>query len=98
MATYTSTHSHGTLLRLKVVPNASRERIVGALGEALKVAVTAPAESGRANAAVLKLLAGKLGVAASALHLAKGQTQPRKEVVVAGMTPGEVVKRLGTGD
>lgn len=47
-------------LTVKVVPGSSRDQIVGWLGDALKVKVTAPPEKGRANAAVVAILADRL--------------------------------------
>jgi uncharacterized protein YggU (UPF0235/DUF167 family) len=49
-------------LILKVVPGSSREEIVGWLGDSLKVKVKAPPETGRANEAVIALLADRLGL------------------------------------
>lgn len=40
-------------LAVKVVPGSSRDQIVGRLGDALKIKVTAPAEKGKANTAVV---------------------------------------------
>ena len=64
----------GTIARLnvKVVPGSSRNRIVGWLGDALKIKVTAPPEKGRANEAVLSLLAERLGLPADAVAVARG--------------------------
>jgi len=49
-------------LNVKVVPGSSRNRIVGWLGDALKIKVMAPPEKGRANEAVVELLSMKLGI------------------------------------
>ena len=69
-------------LRLKVVPRASRNAIVGWIGDRLKVAVTAPPEKGRANAAVLKLLARELGIRQADLRITTGETASAKTVVI----------------
>ena len=69
-------------LKLKVVPRASRNAIVGWIGDRLKVAVTAPPEKGRANAAVVKLLARELGVRQGNLRITTGETSSAKTVVI----------------
>ncbi|QDT16423.1 DUF167 domain-containing protein [Alienimonas californiensis] len=82
-------------LTVKVVPGASRSAVVGWLGEALKVRVAAPPERGKANAAVLALLAEALGVPQQAVTLAAGPTSPRKTIRVEGLSNTEVRRRLG---
>jgi len=67
---------------------------VGILGDALKVAVSKAPEGGAANRAVVKLLAGALNVAAKQVEIVKGQTNPRKEVLVRGVAPDELQTRL----
>ena len=69
-------------LKLKVVPGASRDAIVGWMGDRLKMAVTAPPEKGRANAAVVKLLARALGVRRTDLRITAGETSAAKTVVI----------------
>jgi hypothetical protein len=76
----------GAVIAVKVVPGASRDRIVGVLGDCLKIATTAPPEKGKANAAVAKLLAAALGLAPRAVQLLSGTTSPRKELRVAGVS------------
>jgi uncharacterized protein len=51
----------GLVLRLKVVPGASRSQLAGVLGDRLKLRIAAPPEAGKANAAVLALLGQWLG-------------------------------------
>ncbi len=86
----------GAVLAVKVVPGASRDRIAGVLGGALKVAVAAPPEKGKANAAVAKLLAKALGVGRRDVLLHAGATNPRKEFLVAGLGADELRRRLQT--
>ena len=74
----------GAVVVVKVVPGASRDRIVGVLGECLKVATSAPPERGRANAAVAAILAEALGADRRAVRLVGGAGSPRKEFRVAG--------------
>jgi len=80
---------------LKVVPGAKRERIVGELGDALKVAVSKPPEAGAANRAVVDLLAAALGVPAGHVEIVRGHGHARKEVLVRRMTAKELLARLG---
>jgi len=84
----------GAVLAVKVVPGSSRDRIVGALGDCLKITTAAAAEKGKANAAVAKLLAAALGVGHGAVQLVGGLTRPRKEFRVAGLSAAAVRRRL----
>lgn len=86
--------SDGVEMAIKVVPGASRNAIVGVLGDTLKVAVAAPAEGGKANAAVEQTLADALGIKPSAVSITQGTSQPRKRVRLAGVTPDEVRRRF----
>jgi uncharacterized protein len=84
----------GVRLSLKVVPGASRDRIIGEYGEALKVVVSKPPEGGAANKAVITLLAEALGVAIGAIAIVRGQTNRRKDVLIAGLSINVVRERL----
>lgn len=81
-------------LSLKVVPGASSSGVVGWLGDSLKLRVTAPAESGKANAAVKKVLADVLHVPGSAIEITSGGTSPRKIVEISGLSDAELRERL----
>ena len=71
-------------VQVKVVPRARRGG-VEALGDgALKVRVTAPAEDGRATAAVIDALADHYGVPKRAVTIVRGQTSRTKLIEVAG--------------
>jgi uncharacterized protein (TIGR00251 family) len=87
----------GIELTVKVVPGASRDRIMGSWGAALRVAVSAPPQAGRANNAVLKLLASTFGVERRAVGILSGQTQVIKRVGVSGLNAAQaraVLKRV----
>jgi uncharacterized protein (TIGR00251 family) len=80
--------SDGLRLRLKVRPQARRVGIEGVVpdrdGEALSVSVSEAPEDGKANAAVIALLAKALGVARSSISVTQGAASRRKTVHVAG--------------
>ena len=66
-----------THLKVKVQPRASANKIAGFRDGVLLVRVTAPPEKGRANAAVIALLADALGVAKTSVHITRGITPVR---------------------
>ena len=84
----------GALVHVKVVPGASRSRIAGLLGDRLRVQIAAPAERGKANAALLSLLAEKLGCRSGELRVVRGHTSPQKSVHIPGRSPTEVERCL----
>jgi uncharacterized protein (TIGR00251 family) len=86
-----------TRLRLRVSPGAGRTEIVGRHGEAWKVRVTAPPERGRANQAVVRLLAERLGVPTSGLEVISGLSGRDKVVELQGLDAAEAERRLGAG-
>ncbi len=77
-----------------MVPASSRDCIAGWLGETLKLRVRAPAERGKANAAVEKLLSEALGVPKGCARIVAGNTSPRKTVEISGLSESEVRERL----
>lgn len=79
-----------------VSPGASRDELVGRHGDGWKALVAAPPERGRANAAVLDLLAGALGVPRKRIRLVSGATSRRKVVEVEGLDLDEIRRRLGS--
>ena len=79
----------GARLAVRLAPRARRDRIEGLVRDsdgriALKVAVSAPPVDGKANAALIELVAEALGVARSAVDLASGAGSRRKLLFVAG--------------
>ena len=75
----------GLFLSVRVQPKASKSRILGEHGGALKISVTATPEKGKANAAVVALLSEKLGVPKSSIEIVRGETSRLKTVRIRGM-------------
>jgi uncharacterized protein len=65
-------------LAVKVVPGSSRDQIVGWLGDARKIKVTAPPEKGRANEAVIAILAERIRVRRGDMQIVAGQAAATK--------------------
>lgn len=87
--------SRTTRLQIKVSPKSSRNAIQGWNGDALKISVTAAPERGKANAAVVALLAEQLGIAKSRISVTGGHTQSRKTLAVEGLDAQALRERLG---
>ncbi|HET8894089.1 MAG TPA: DUF167 domain-containing protein [Gaiellaceae bacterium] len=85
-----------TRLRLRVTPGAERAGIVGPYGDAWKVRVTAPAEAGHANEAVMRLVAETLDLPRSAVTLVSGHGARVKVVELAGVKSAQVARRLAS--
>lgn len=88
------TAKDGVVLRVHVQPGAGREAVVGTHGDALKIRVGAPPVSGRANEAVLALLARELGASRESLEITSGASARIKRVKFSGADPEEFDKRL----
>jgi hypothetical protein len=85
-----------TRIHVKVVPGASRSRVVGKLGDAWKIAVAKPPSGGQANAAVVELLAEVLGVPRNAITIVAGQSNPRKTLEIAGVDAAHIEAALSS--
>jgi uncharacterized protein (TIGR00251 family) len=83
-----------TRLSLRVSPGAKESAVVGRHGERWKIRVAAPAESGRANRALLELLSRALGVERSQLRLVYGAGVRDKIVEVVGIGAEESERLL----
>lgn len=85
-------------LLVKVVPGSSRDGIAGWLDETLKLRVRAPAERGKANAAVEEVLANALGLPKQCVQIVAGRSSARKTVEISGLSLADVRQRLSKGD
>ena len=82
------------MLFVKVQPRASKNEIAQALGNELKIKVTAPPVDSAANDALLRLLADILDCPRAALQLIHGHTSRHKQILVLGMSGQTVLTRL----
>jgi uncharacterized protein len=85
----------GIVLRVHVVPGASRAGIAGFHGQSLRVRVTARPVGGAANRELERVLAAALGVRPSAVSIDSGAHGREKRVLVRGIALGTVRGRLG---
>jgi uncharacterized protein (TIGR00251 family) len=85
-----------TRLQLRVSPGASRAEVVGRHGGAWKVRVAAAAEAGRANDAVVRLLAETLELPRRDVAIVAGHTGRDKIVSLAGIGLEEIERRLAS--
>jgi uncharacterized protein len=85
----------GLLLKLKVQPRSSRNKVGELDGDEWRIWVTAPPVDAAANKAVLELLADELNLSKSQVQLVRGDTARHKVVRITGLTAGEFVKRVG---
>lgn len=84
----------GVTLKVRVQPNASRDQVVGYQEDTLRLRVTAPPLGGKANAAVVSLLAGTLGIPRGRVRILHGHGSREKLVMVESLSAQEVSHRL----
>ena len=84
----------GARIRLRVKPGARRRELGGEHAGALRVAVTAPPEKGRANEEVEALLAEVLDVARGAVRVVTGHASRDKTAAIDGLGTEEIRRRL----
>jgi uncharacterized protein (TIGR00251 family) len=84
------------LLSVHVQPGARTSEVVGRHGDALKLRVAAPPEDGKANRAVVALVAQTLGVGAGDVELVSGASSRRKRIKVTGLSLDVVSACLAT--
>jgi uncharacterized protein (TIGR00251 family) len=78
-------HAQGVVIRVKARPCASRNAFAGLHDGALRVDVTAAPERGKANEAIIALLAKSFGVAKSSIELISSPANPQKRFLLHGL-------------
>jgi uncharacterized protein (TIGR00251 family) len=87
-------HAEGVVLPVRAQPGAKRSAIVGVHGGALKVAVAAPPQDGKANEALVDVLRDALGMKRSQVELIAGQTSRDKKFLIRGVATDWLRQRL----
>ena len=87
-------HKLGASFRLTVRPGAQRTGVTGEHAGALRLAVAAPPEKGKANKVALRFLAKALNLSRTGLELAAGETSRDKVILCRGVSAGELEARL----
>ncbi len=86
--------SEGAIFTVKVHARARKNAITGVVGDALKLALTAPPVEGKANQAVIEFFADFFEIARSSVTIASGETSRRKVVRVSGVSAERVESML----
>ena len=76
----------GATFSVKVHPRAKKDAIAGTVGDALKLALTAPPVEGKANQAVIEFFADLFAIPRSSVTIASGETSRNKRVRLAGVS------------
>jgi uncharacterized protein (TIGR00251 family) len=87
-------HPEGTVLPVRAHPGARRNEIGGEQDGMLKVSVTQAPEKGKANKALIGVLAKGLGLRKSQIELISGETSSRKRFLVRDVSPGVLSDRI----
>ena len=81
------------ILNVRVVPRASRDGIVGTLGDALKIRIQAPPVEGKANAYLVKFLSKHWKISRASIEILSGETGRNKRLRISN-PPDELRKEL----
>jgi len=89
-------HDRGLTLAIRVSPRSSQSRIVGAVGNELKVSLHAPPAEGQANKELIQLLAKTFSIPKSCIEILSGETARSKRVLFRGINAETLSVKLNT--
>jgi uncharacterized protein len=89
-------HTDGCILCVRAQPGAKRDVIVGEHGGMLKVAVSAPPDKGRANEAIIEVLAAALGIKRGQIELVSGRASRQKQFLLRGISAAKLQETLAS--
>jgi uncharacterized protein YggU (UPF0235/DUF167 family) len=87
-------HAQGAVLPVRAKPGAKFDGLVDEHNGALRVAVTAAPEGGKANEALIAVLSDALNVKKSRIALLSGETSRSKRFLIAGIDPNDLLDRI----
>lgn len=88
-------HPRGTVLAVRAQPGAKKNAVLGERAGALRIAVSAVPERGKANEAIQAVLADALGIRASRVSLLSGETSREKRFLIVDLSPEELGVLVG---
>lgn len=94
MPAWLQSRDHGVVIHLLIQPRASKNEVVGAQGDELKVRLTSPPVEGAANRLCCEYIAKRLGLAKTAVTLEAGETSRHKRLFLPGVSAAEVLAAL----
>jgi uncharacterized protein (TIGR00251 family) len=83
-----------TVIKVKLLPKSSSNQVVGCEGGLFRVKVTAPPIEGKANKALVALLAGKLRIPKGAIQIIAGKSSRLKSIRIDGLSEEEINRAL----
>ena len=86
-------NSNGIILSVHAQPGAKKNEIRGPQADALKVCVCAAPEKGKANSAIIELLAKSLGLKKSQIEILSGETSRKKRFLITDITLDELTRK-----
>lgn len=90
------TTNSGVILSIRTRPDSGKNCVLGEYGGRLKLAVTAAPEKGKANKAVIKLLAEIFQIHESSIHIISGKSSQDKRLLIEGLTANDLKSLLQT--
>ena len=90
--------STGVVLPVKAKPAARKNAITGFFNNYLKVSVTTAPEKGKANKAIIKLLAKELKITPRNIALLSGETSSEKKFIISSLSSFEIIKKISELD
>ena len=96
MAKPQNSHSEkiGTSIKVRLIPRSSKNHIIGRESDAYKVKVTSPPVGGKANKALIELLAKSLGRPKRSIEITSGKSSRLKTVLIRGLSMKEIRERM----
>ena len=87
-----------TTLTLRVTPRAKNTAITEITDELIRIRIQSPPVDGKANKALLKFMATKLGLKRRQIRITAGESSRNKQLTLSGITPQQLLERLGADD
>ncbi|REK12930.1 MAG: DUF167 domain-containing protein [Planctomycetota bacterium] len=87
-------HAEGALLPVQARAGGRRNELKAAANGSLHVSVTQTPEKGKANKAIIALLAERLSLRKSQIELVSGATSPQKRFLVRQIAAAELAARI----